>query len=148
MTKKVPTNIARIGSRLIVSGLAIAVLSLGTVLVLGLDNSAHAQINVFQQCAPAGGGGASASNTELCQATGTADLFGGGSIWAGIIRVITVVIGAVSILMIVVGGLRYTMSGGDGSQTKAAKDTILYSLVGLVIAVLANTIVNFVLNNI
>jgi hypothetical protein len=47
--------------------------------------------------------------------------------------------------MIIVGGLRYVTSGGDASSTKAARDTILYAVVGLVIAVMAFAIVNFVL---
>ena len=43
--------------------------------------------------------------------------------------------------------LRYVVSGGDASQVQAAKNTILYSLVGIIIAILAYAAVNFVINS-
>lgn len=62
-----------------------------------------------------------------------------------IINVLLYVIGSVAVIMIVVGGLRYVLSGGDSSSTKGAKDTILYAVVGLVVAIFAYAIVNFVI---
>lgn len=56
------------------------------------------------------------------------------------------ILGMVAVLMIVIGGIRYTTSAGNSAQTKSAKDTILYAVIGLVIAIMAYTIVNFVLN--
>ena len=56
------------------------------------------------------------------------------------------VLGAIAVIMIIIGGIRYTTSNGDSAQTKAAKDTILYAVVGLVVAILAYAIVNFVIN--
>jgi hypothetical protein len=47
--------------------------------------------------------------------------------------------------MIIVGGLRYVLSAGDPKNTQAAKDTILYAVIGVVVALLAYAIVNFVL---
>lgn len=64
-----------------------------------------------------------------------------------IINVILFILGAISVIMIVIGGVRYTVSGGDSSSTKGAKDTILYAVVGLVVAMLAYAIVNFVLTS-
>ena len=54
------------------------------------------------------------------------------------------VAGIVSVIIIVLGGIRYTSSNGDPSSIKAAKDTILYAVVGLVVAIFAFAIVNFV----
>ena len=54
------------------------------------------------------------------------------------------VIGAVSVIMIILGGLRYVTSNGDSKATASAKDTILYSVVGLVVAIAAFAIVTFV----
>ena len=48
--------------------------------------------------------------------------------------------------MLVWGGLRYILSGGDNKKITDAKNTILYAIIGLIIAVLAFAIVNFVLN--
>lgn len=64
---------------------------------------------------------------------------------ANITNTLLIVIGAVSVIMILIGGLRYVLSGGDEAGTRSAKDTILYSVIGLVIALLAYVIVNFVL---
>lgn len=54
------------------------------------------------------------------------------------------VLGMISVLMIVIGGIRYTTSNGESAKVKGAKDTIIYSVVGLVVAIMAYTIVNFV----
>ena len=43
--------------------------------------------------------------------------------------------------MIVIGGIKYATSGGDASGTKSAKDTILYAVIGLVVALIGQTIV-------
>ncbi len=56
------------------------------------------------------------------------------------------VLGMIAAVMIVVGGIRYATSQGDASAIKSAKDTILYSVIGLVVAILSFVIVNFVLS--
>ncbi len=56
------------------------------------------------------------------------------------------VIGFISVVMLIWGGLRYVISGGDSKKITDAKNTILYALIGLVVAFLAYAIVNFVLN--
>lgn len=56
------------------------------------------------------------------------------------------VIGFISVVMLIWGGLRYVISGGDSKKITDAKNTILYALIGLVVALLAYAIVNFVLN--
>ena len=62
-----------------------------------------------------------------------------------IVNVLLFVLGAIAVIMIIIGGIRYTTSNGDASSIKGAKDTILYAVVGLVVAILAYAIVNFVL---
>ena len=64
------------------------------------------------------------------------------------INAVIFVIGALSVVMIIIGGLRYVLSGGDAAGLKSAKETIIYSLVGLVIALLSFTIVGFVINKV
>lgn len=49
------------------------------------------------------------------------------------------------IIVIIIGGLRYTISAGDPEQIQKAKNTILYGVIGFVVVLLAFTIVNFVL---
>ncbi len=62
-----------------------------------------------------------------------------------VINTILIILGIIAVIMIIIGGIRYTISGGDASSVKDAKNTILYAVVGLVIAILAFAIVNFVI---
>ena len=65
-----------------------------------------------------------------------------------IINVALGIIGFVAVVMIVMGGVQYTTSSGDAAKVTKAKNTILYGIVGLVVALLAFAIVNFVLANV
>lgn len=61
-------------------------------------------------------------------------------------NILLFLIGVIAVIAIIIGGIRYTTSNGDASQTKAAKDTILYAVVGLVVAIMAYAIVRWVVN--
>ncbi len=61
-----------------------------------------------------------------------------------VINVLLFIIGAISVIMIILGGIRYVLSNGDSSQITAAKNTILYAVIGLIVAMLAYAIVGFV----
>ena len=65
-----------------------------------------------------------------------------------IINWILGIVGFLAVVMIIVGGINYTLSAGDANNVKKAKDTILYGIIGLVIALLAAAIVNFVLGGV
>lgn len=65
-----------------------------------------------------------------------------------IVNVIVGVVGFVAVVMIVIGGINFTISQGDSGKVSKAQKTILYGVVGLVVALLAFAIVNFVLGNI
>lgn len=62
------------------------------------------------------------------------------------INLISWVVGIISVIMIILGGLKYIMSSGDSSKIDSAKNTILYAVIGLVIVALAQIIVLFVLD--
>ena len=63
-----------------------------------------------------------------------------------VINLLSVAVGIAAVIMLIVGGFRYVTSAGNAETVKAAKNTILYALIGLVIVALAQLIVNFVLN--
>lgn len=54
--------------------------------------------------------------------------------------------GAVAVIVLIIGGIRYVISSGDSGQVQSAKNTILYAVVGLVVVIMAYAIVNFVIN--
>lgn len=60
------------------------------------------------------------------------------------VNVFAFIIGAISIIMILVGALRYTVSAGNPQSTKEAKDTILYAVIGIVIVILSLSITRFI----
>lgn len=74
-------------------------------------------------------------------------LFGNTGIFTTISNVMLFVIGAISVVMVVIGGLRYVISGGNTTNVGAAKNTILYAIVGLIISLLAYAIINFVIGS-
>jgi multisubunit Na+/H+ antiporter MnhB subunit len=53
---------------------------------------------------------------------------------------------AIAVVMIIYGGIKYVTSRGEAADVASAKNTILYAVVGLVVAILAYAIVGFVVN--
>lgn len=62
------------------------------------------------------------------------------------VQVLSVVAGIAAVIMIIVAGFKYITSSGDTSKISSAKTTLVYALVGATIAVLAQVIIHFVLN--
>lgn len=60
------------------------------------------------------------------------------------LQIVLGIIGALALLMITVSGLRYVISAGDPQKAKQARDGIIYSLIGLAVAIMAEAIVAFV----
>lgn len=65
-----------------------------------------------------------------------------------VINVVLYVVGILAVVMVIIGGVKYTTSGGDQAAVTSAKNTILYGIIGLVIAILAYAIVNFVVRKV
>jgi hypothetical protein len=63
-----------------------------------------------------------------------------------VVNVLLFLLGAIAVIMIVIGGIKYTTSNGDSSAVTSAKNTILYAVVGLIVALMAYAIVNFVID--
>lgn len=92
-------------------------------------------INVFDQCKSNG-------SSAVCKSKG--DTLG--PMIQTVINILLYILGMTAVVMIVIGGIRYTTSNGESSAIKSAKDTILYSVIGLIVAILSYTIVNFVVS--
>lgn len=67
---------------------------------------------------------------------------------ADVLSLVWKILGALSLLFVVIGGFKYTLSNGDSNQVNSAKNTILYALVGLAISLSVFLIVNFVVSKI
>jgi len=71
-------------------------------------------------------------------------LFGDSGIITEITNVLLFIVGILSVIMLIYGGLRYVISGGDSKKVTDAKNTIMYAIIGLIIAILSFALVNFV----
>jgi len=63
-----------------------------------------------------------------------------------IVEVLLTAVGAISIIMIVIGGILFALSSGDAQKAAKARNTVLYAVVGLAVSLFASAIVNFVFN--
>ncbi|MNQ70201.1 hypothetical protein D3C85_848320 [compost metagenome] len=93
-------------------------------------------VDVFPQCA----GGSADTTVCKAQSKDTAD-----KIITPLVNTLLFILGAISVIMIIVSGIRYATSNGDSSAVTSAKNTLMYSVIGLIVAILAYAIVNFVL---
>lgn len=63
-----------------------------------------------------------------------------------IVGTVFVIAGAITILFILISGIKYITSQGDAGKVAQAKDGILYGIAGLIIISLAFAIVQLVIN--
>jgi hypothetical protein len=63
-----------------------------------------------------------------------------------VINLLAYVIGAIAVFMVIFGGFKYLMSGGDSGKVTEAKNTILYALLGLAVVIFAKALVAFALS--
>ena len=119
--------------RLIGKGFAMSFGSLVVAFVISLNANALTLMDVFS--GPYRGEG---------QPTSLFD--GSTAIIPRIINLMLFIVGVLAIFMMIYGGIRYVLSGGDNNKVKDAKNTILYAIVGLIVAILGYAIVNWVVS--
>lgn len=91
------------------------------------------------------GGGVSGGAVSARGDDQPTELFGDMGIFKQITNIALFLIGAISVIMIIFGGFRYIISGGDSANVTAAKNTIMYAIVGIIVALLAYAAVDFVI---
>jgi hypothetical protein len=107
--------------------------------------TAHAFDPLAEACTQSAGSGVCVDNAAN---TGKDKITGSDGVIATIFKWVIRLVGILSVIMIMVGGFRYMTSAGDPSGIKGAKDTILYALVGLLIAGFAGLILRFAVDKI
>lgn len=65
-----------------------------------------------------------------------------------VINAVLGVVGVLAVIVIIIGGIYFIISQGDSAKITRARNTILYGVVGLIVALLAFAIVNFVLSSV
>ncbi|HET9098138.1 MAG TPA: hypothetical protein VFN51_00820 [Candidatus Saccharimonadales bacterium] len=113
--------------------LAVNLTPFGIHQVLAAQPSCSSDLKSSATCGISTASGGSASGADFTK------------VIADVIRIISILVGVIAIIMIIIGGFRYMTSGGDSGKVSSAKNTIVYAIIGLAVAVLAQFIVQFVL---
>ncbi len=116
----------------------------------GLVAGQAAAVNITPVCDSGNGTGTDASGTDVCQAVhqqGDQPTDPIITIIKGGINILAIVIGGAAIIGILASSIRM-ITAGDASSAATARSGLIYSLVGVAIAVLAEALVAFVLNNV
>ena len=85
--------------------------------------------------------GAEAAQCDGCPS----DLFGDTGVFRQITNTILYIVGIIAVIMLIIGGIRYVVSGGDSKKVTDAKNTVLYAIIGLIVCLLSYAIINFVI---
>lgn len=120
--------------------LIVPVLALGVSFATPLLQPADANAQTFDEGLQDGANSAKGTDQQT-------DLFGDDGVFKTVTNVLLFIIGAISVIMLIIGGIRYVVSGGDSGAVTSAKNTILYAVVGIVVAILAYALVNFVIGS-
>ncbi len=73
---------------------------------------------------------------------------GVGGLLGSIIGILIFIVGAISVIMVIIGSYQYIFSGGDSQKASSARGTILYALIGVVVSISAGPILTWVLERI
>jgi hypothetical protein len=89
-----------------------------------------------------------AAGASCAQANGTStNLFAQDGVFQTVSDTLIFLVGAVAVIFLIIGGLRYVISNGDSKAVEAAKNTILYAIIGIVVAVISFALVSFVITS-
>ncbi|HSW85243.1 MAG TPA: pilin [Candidatus Saccharimonadales bacterium] len=114
-------------------------------LTLGVANAEGCTSNIANNVADGASQASGQPGSVTCDSTNV-DSSSIGKIAQNIVKIFSIIVGAVSVIMIIYGGFRYITSGGDSGRVGSAKNTLIYAIIGLIIVALAQLIVHFVLN--
>ena len=115
----------------------------GTAVFLTNTLPALAQADDEIECDSLSGGIQGGANCAAPEGAATS-LFGDGGIFSRITTALLFLVGAISVIMLIIGGIRYVVSAGDQNAVTGAKNTILYAIVGIIVSFLAYAAVSFV----
>jgi hypothetical protein len=73
-------------------------------------------------------------------------IFGPDGIITAVVRILSLIVGISSVIIIVISGLRLILAGGDSNTAATARRSVIYSCVALVVAVMGQAIITLILN--
>jgi len=119
---------------------SLLLLVLGSLILLAVPHTVLAVDPLSEACK------GDASTSSVCKSSSKDPITGKDGVLNKATVIVSTIVGVASIIVIIIGGFKYVISGGDSNQTKSAKDTVLYAVIGLVIAATARLIAETVLS--
>jgi hypothetical protein len=93
--------------------------------------------------------GSGENKSAVCNGQTSSDpLVGSNGILVDATHIVALAAGVIAILIIMISGLRYITSNGDANSVKGAKDAIIYASIGIVVIIVAQSLIAFVLDRI
>lgn len=92
-----------------------------------------------------------AANSAVCQGKDKPEkpecnsFYGKCGVLTKAVSLVAIVTGVVAVVMIIIGGFKFVTASGDPANVKSAKNTILFAIVGLVVAAIGGAIIRFVI---
>ncbi|HTE57398.1 MAG TPA: hypothetical protein VK694_01530 [Verrucomicrobiae bacterium] len=121
------------------------------ILILVPAMTAHAQFNSIEGTCSAEGVPTGDEAPTLCkdneadQAVEGNSIYGADGILTKVARIMSILVGIASVIVIIIGGFKYVLAAGDTTSIASAKNTIMYAVVGLVVSLVSQGIITFVL---
>lgn len=103
---------------------------------------------IKETCSEAGQGTGTNSSNALCaDAADNTDITGGeSSLFSDVVNLLALAAGVIAVIMIIIAGISMMTSNGDAQKFQTARNTIIYTVIGIVVIVAARSIVIFIFN--
>ncbi len=128
--------------------LTLTSVALSAMFFIGVQAAAAQSGVVDQSNCPAGSSICNDAGDGNSAGADNGALFGSDGIITNITRLISLATGIVSSFIMIYAGFTFVTSSGDSKKISTARNTILYGAIGLIIALLAQSIVSFIMVNI
>lgn len=89
-----------------------------------------------------------AAKSPVCHASTSDPLTGNNGVIVKAANIFALVAGIAAVIIIIIAGINFIMSSGDAAKTGRARETIIYAAVGIVVIVLARTIITFIVSRV
>jgi hypothetical protein len=134
--------------------LSLLTASIALLLPFMVLTASASAVNIFQVCTSSGQPAdisSQAAGTDVCKdaaqqkASGTNPII---TVLKVVLSIISFVAGIAVVITVILSGIRFITSGGDSNGIKKARETLIYSVVGIVVVIFAQVIVVFILDRI
>lgn len=124
----------------------VASMALTGLMFVGFTAPVSAAFNLFEDACSVNEDATVCKDNNPGQTQENNRLYGPSGIVSTVITIMSIVVGFAAIIVIIIAGIQYMLSTGDPTKVNNSKNAILYALVGLAIAVIAQTVVIFIIN--